>query len=266
MSRLKIAIYNVSRHKRGRIIAEAMIAGFARHGVQTVACDRFTGRQGDIALAYGWNHKAIFDSYPDYLYFDLGFWDRKPQGNPKEGAHRLCVSSWSPVDRMKLGRPHDRFKVSGIELLPETKGRDILVAGMSPKASRFYGFTFNKWEEDAIQAIRTFTKRRIVLRAKPTKTLPGIPVIEALRQSSVVVSYHSNIAVDAMIYGTANYTEKGIGTMVSIPSLKDIDTAKPPSYETRKQFLSDVAYCQWTPEEMRNGEVWQDVKDSILCK
>jgi hypothetical protein len=266
MSSPRIVIYEVGQHKRARIIAAAMREGFGRHGVQVSTQDRFNGVHGDIAIAYGWNHEPIFKKYKNYIYFDLGYWDRKPQGAPKEGAHRVCINSWSPVDNMIRDRPMDRLLESGIDLWASPHGGDVLIAAMSAKAAVTHGYNFMQWENEMSSQIRPFTKRGIVLRTKPSKAHPGIPIIEALQNSHIVISHHSNVAVDAMIRGVAVYAEKGIGKLVSISDIRGLDYAKPPCVDDRLQFLADVAYCQWTPEEMRNGKVWENLKNQVLWK
>ena len=260
---IKIVMYEMSRHKRARIVAAAMDEGLRRHGIKTIVRDKFRGVEGDIAVAYGWVHEPIFKEYGRYLYFDLGYWDRKPKGQPKEGMHRLSINSWCPADGMARGMPHDRLDKSGVQMAAASRGRDILVAAMSEKAARTHGYAFKQWEDEAIARMNAYTKRSIVYRAKPSKSVPGVPIIEALRASSCVVAHHSNVAVEAMIEGVAVYAEKGIGRLVSMKDLREVDYARPPDLETRLAFLADVAYCQWTPEEMRKGEVWNHVSSMV---
>jgi hypothetical protein len=260
---IKIVMYEMSRHKRARIVAAAMDEGLKRHGIKTIVRDRFTGVEGDLAVAYGWIHEPIFKKYGHYLYFDLGYWDRKPKGQPKEGMHRLAINSWCPTDYMGRGMPQDRWDAARIPMSALSTGRDILVAAMSEKAARTHGYAFRQWEDAAMLTMRTFTKRRIIYRPKPSKAQPGVPIADALRQASAVVSHHSNVAVEAMIEGVAVYAEKGVGTLVSIPTLRQIDIAQPPDLETRVAFLSDIAYCQWTPQEMRQGDVWEHVSKMV---
>jgi len=260
---MKIVMYDISRHKRARIVANAMNDGLKRHGIKTIVRDKFNGVEGDIAVAYGWVHETVFKAYGKYLYFDLGYWDRKPSGKPKEGLHRLSINSWCPVEYMARGMPADRLTDSGIVISEQSTGKNIFVAGMSEKACRTHGFAFKQWEENAMQVIRGVTKRPIVYRSKPSKAVPGTPIAEELRRSSAVVAYHGGVAVDAMIEGVAVYMEKGIGTLGSMKDLREVDAATPPDMETRIAFLSDVAYCQWTPEEMRNGKVWNHVSSLV---
>ncbi len=260
---IKIVMYEMSCHKRARIVAAAMDEGLKRHGIETIVRERFAGVEGDIAVAYGWIHEPIFKKYPAYMYFDLGYWDRKPKGQPKEGMHRLSINSWCPTDCMARGMPQDRLDESGIVMSARSTGRDILVAAMSEKAARTHGYAFRQWEDAAMCTMRGVTKRRIIYRPKPSKAAPGVPIGEALRQASCVVSHHSNVAVEAMIEGVAVYAEKGVGRLVSIPDLRGVDAARPPCLEDRVAFLADIAYCQWTPEEMRKGEVWEHASSLV---
>jgi len=259
---IKIVMYEMSRHKRARIVAAAMDEGLRRHGIKTIVRDKFRGVEGDIAVAYGWIHEPIFKKYGSYLYFDLGYWDRKPKGQPKEGMHRLSISSWCPTDRMARGMPTDRLGKSG-ELLRFSTGRNILIAGMSEKAARTHGYAFKQWEDEAMVRMRAYTNRPIVFRPKPSKAVPGTPISDELRRSAVVVSHHSNVAVEAMIEGVAVYAEKGVGKLVSMKDLREVEYARPPDLETRIAFLADIAYCQWTPEEMRRGEVWEHASSLV---
>ena len=261
---MKIIIYAMGTHYRAQLIARAMHEGFRRHGQDVEIRSKFNGVEGDIAVAYGWNHESVFSAYGKYLYFDLGYWNRRPVGAPKEGHHRLSISSWCPSGNMLQGAPLDRLKASGLVVAESCGGNNgILVAGMSEKSAKTQGFPFEKWDRETISLLQTATTRPVYYRPKPKKNENAPTIQQALSLCSSVVAYCSNVAVDGIIAGCSVFVERGIGRAVSVPSLSDIANFPPMSYQHRVQFLADVAYCQWTPQEMRNGVVWDHVRGLI---
>ena len=96
-------------------------------------------------------------------------------------------------------------------------------------------------------------KRR--LRDLPGVTLdypPRKPVQEVLKRSWVMVTYSSGAAVDALIEGVPciTFSPASMAWPVSDHRLECIER---PTLFAREQWLYDLAYAQWSPEEMREG-------------
>lgn len=274
---MRVALYCCSGSgKRGRHLAEAMRAGLAEHGVSGEILTKFNGVCADVAVAYGWSHERIFAAYKkagaNYIYWDLGYWHRKFVSNPLDGYHRLGVNHWDTAANMRRACPDDRWRQAKFEIKPRQKdGNEILIAGMSEKAARTHGYRFGEWEDKTRKQIAAFKlKYPIVLRPKPNRKQRGLPEIQgALSKARIVISHHSNVAVDALIAGVPSFTDKGVGRLIHANLATEltcdfIEVPYFPREDDRRQLLCDIAYAQWTPAEMRSGAAFEHIRGLLL--
>lgn len=262
-------IYAVGGTDRTVHVARAMVEGMRRHGIMCEIRREWDGvPRGDVAIAYGWNHERIFKAYPNYAYWDLGYWDRRPRRDKKDGYHRLAVNDWDTCRHMLCAMPGDRLAEHQIELKPwGSKGESVLIAGMSEKAAGTHGFAPGQWERETLALVRQLTTRPIIMREKPKGPKPAGPSIEdELSRSHFVISHHSNVSVDAVIAGVPHWCRKGVGRWHAQTDHWKTDSSvieNPPyvmSDNARLQFLQDVSYAQWRPSEMRTGAAWETIK------
>jgi hypothetical protein len=277
---VKVVLYSAANTGRAGHIAKAMQIGIRRHGMNAEIETRWTGQVlGDVAIAYGWKHEAVFRGYRavggHFAYFDMGYFNRKPsndKGGSREGHHRLAVDGWDTADTMARGCPSDRWEALGIEVKPnrvDGAPGAILVAGMSDKAAGTHGFKPGQWEAETLAMLRDHGNggRQVIFRAKPTSLATVEPIESVLERTSLIVTNHSNVAVDGLVAGVPCYARKGVGKLVSLDTLVAVGQGvvwKPaPPIETRRQLLADVAYAQWSPAEMRDGSAWEHIKGLI---
>jgi hypothetical protein len=274
-------VYCMRNTGRAGHVARSMQQGFHRHGISSRFEASFRSViGGDVAVAYGWAHHHVFEAYEaaglSYVYWDLGYWNRTPgggKGGRRDGHHRLAVNSWDTVDTMRRGMPSDRFAASGVQLADWRVGKpgdDIIVAGMSNKAAGTHGFKPGEWEAEHVAACEAHAagNYRVVFRPKPDRKQPDPsvpPIGEALKRAALVVSHHSNVSVDALIAGVPSWCRKGVGKLWTYENLDAAVglLAPAPSPAERAAFLSDVAYAQWTPAEMRSGEAWAHIREML---
>ena len=241
-----------------------MREGLQKHGIYCDHRERFTGIRSDLAIAYGWVNEPIFRAYHraglPYVHVDLGYWDRRPHKRAREGHHRIAVNNWDTGPNMARGMPDDRFKASGIKLGEwNPRGDQILIAAMSAKSARVHGYRLMQWENDIRFGLG---ERTVKIRAKPVgKRHNVVPIENELKHTSAVFAHHSNVCVDALIAGVPFACVKGVGALLS-PLVGTVDPENLPAFSEieRHRFLSDVAYAQWTPDEMRSGKCWEYIK------
>lgn len=276
---MKVVVYSFSAQGRAAHIAQSMATGLRKHGIEADVERRWDGQvRGDVAVAYGWIHEPVFTAYRQagghFAYFDMGYFNRKPagdKGGSREGHHRLAVNSWDTADTMRIGCPVDRWKALGIEVQPwrdqmsEPVPR-ILVAGMSGKAAGTHGFAPGQWEREALAFLREFFPHYpVTLREKPANLDAVEPIVSVLGRHTMVISHHSNVSVDALIAGVPSWAKKGVGKLFSYTQLIDAVGLRGPTIpdDRRLELLSDIAYAQWTPAEMRSGEAWTHIRRII---
>lgn len=270
---MRIVCLRSEERSRAQHIADAMVEGFRRHGIAVNVEAKATAVNGDLVVGYGWRSEPVFTAYQRagarYLYLDLGFWERKPKSAVREGYHKVALDSWCPRGTMCRGCPSDRFDRFGIPLVSGGNGSNVIVAGMSAKAAGSHGLAPHQWEQLAIGRLQP-TGVPIVYRPKPSwhaaRPLPGAAysvdedIKDALGKARLLVTHHSNAAVDAIVAGVPVYCETSVGALMSTPNLTDVVNPRRHSEAERRQFLADVAYCQWNVAEMRSGACWDHVK------
>lgn len=285
---MKVALYSVAAHGRAGHISGAMRDGLRRHGIDAEVYTRWSGHvAGDVAVAYGWKHEPIFTAYravgAHYAYFDMGYFNRKPggdKGGSREGHHRLAVDSWDTADTMARGCPSDRWDALEIKVAPDPvyagdKPSDypgaLLIAGMSEKAAGTHGFKGLSWELDTLAtAKKVASDREIIYRPKPKDLNEGEPIASVLKRVALILTHHSNVAVDGLVAAVPCHAVKGVGKLVSRSEGWFIEGRagaslvwRAPRLRDRLALLADVAYAQWTPGEMRSGAAWEHIRRII---
>jgi hypothetical protein len=247
---------------RYRVLADAMAEGIRKCGDRPQVS--VSPVPADVAFSYGWKHHRDLEAYPRFIYADLGYWQR-------DRYYRLAVGAWGPERYVCAGLPRERFAALGLRVQPWTKGTEIIVAGSSEKAAADHGLSYMQWERAAVKRLQAMGLRA-VYRPKPkdprARPIPGAafdqrPISEALAAAAGWVTHHSNSAVDALLAGVPVHCEIGAAAALSVP-LEQIGSRPRP--EGREQFLADVAWLQWTVEEMRSGEAWAHLKErGLMC-
>lgn len=271
---MNVAVYFAPNGTRSKLVADAMFQGIHRHvrTVQKLSSLSYVGRpQHDIALFYGLSEglSRVLNDYVNAgrtaVYIDLGYWGRRKKTR-YDGFHKLSVNGRHPTDYFQ-NHPHpdDRFRHFDLPIRPwRESGKHIIVAGMSGKGSLAEGFAPEQWERQAVAKLRSFTRRPIIYRPKPNyvsaRPIPGtifqrdVPLDEALAGAHAVVCHHSNVAIDAIISGVPAFCVKGAALPMAAEDLCMIENPFMP--EGREQWAADLAYTQYSIEEMMRGMAW----------
>jgi hypothetical protein len=271
---------------RSTMVAKAMAVGLARLGetAQVFDAARQRGVIAEVAVFYGFDPdlRALYAAYLaagcKVVTVDLGYWARK-QGGARAGYHKVSVNARHPTAYFQR-RAHDagRFAALGVPIAPWRNGSPlaghVIVAGMSAKSAGVEGFRPEQWERATVARLAELTDRPIVYRPKPswkearpipgTTFRPGLDDLPALlADCHAVVTHHSNVGVDALLAGVPVHAAEGVATRLGLPALTDIEDARRFAGD-RHRFAADLAWCQWTPEEMAAGDCWRHLKDEGL--
>jgi hypothetical protein len=280
---VRVCCYIDPLSPRSMSVGKAMAAGAARHGERVVVSDNWndTTVRADVAVGYGQRAPELFAAYRaaghHFVYIDLGYWDRKPLHDYLAGCHKVVVDARDPnAYLMQRGHEGRRFKALGLRVRPwRTTGTHIVLAGMSAKAARTSGYGYLEFERATATMLRALTDRPIVYRPKPsgndrtdikgTRICPTTMTLDdCLADAWAVVTYRSNVGVDALVAGIPIYTVEGAARLLSMPSLDLI--RDPPLPDNRSAFMSALAWAQWTPEEMATGACWAWLRGNTpLC-
>jgi hypothetical protein len=260
-----------------------MVKGLALAGANGFLRSSYNHRQGqpefDVAIFYGLagGLARLMADYRDAgrraIYADLGYWGRRKLSR-WDGHHKLALNSRHPTAYFQ-SRPKtdERFRQFRIKIAPwRERGRHILLIGMSAKAAAAEGLLPEQWERQTVQRLRELTDRPIVYRPKPnwdaahpiegTVWGKGPELAQALVGAHAVVAHHSNAAVDALLAGVPCICPDGVASVLSGHQLEQIEN--PPMPDGREQWAWDLAWTQWSVEEIERGAAYRYLEDEGL--
>ena len=168
----------------------------------------------------------------------------------------------------------DRFNKLGLKIKPwRKKGDHVLIVGQNLFDASLFGLDFEWWVKNTIQHLRRNTDRPIVFRDHPeNKNLmknlidtykwcnvsysKNEDIKEDFKKAHCTVSYTSGSSIDSILAGVPVIpcNEYNFVWPISSHSLEDIEN---PKLGEREQLLYDLAYAQWSVEEIRQGKPWQ---------
>ena len=299
--KLKVVFY-ASAKPREIMLAKALTEGCRRHGDELEirwTSDYGENEQGDdlkypgpsqdthVACTFGvkgkslWimrDHLAVGKST---LLLDKGYTRQK--GNDEAGHtlySRISINAGDPSDYMMLkkrsGDRWDQTKITPVEHQPKPSSGTVLICGSSAKYHTFHGLEEpTQWAQNLIRKLLKMTRRHIIYRPKASAKLPpiqgasysgpGSSIRDALRGCHVMITYGSGAAIDAMVAGIPIIAlGKSVGSPVAEKELENIETPFWPDPLLRSKWFNAVAYCQWTTEELRTGEAWEDLKQEVV--
>ncbi len=213
---------------------------------------------GGLLVVYGSGapdrREAIRQHKGNWVAFDLGYWNR-------EDTFRVSVNAEHPMPaQLKCCDDPSRLRESAIALRDDyCPDGHIVLVGMGPK-SRIWQPGYEAAELARIRA--AYPHREIVFRPKPGKEPPpGIdaphvadgPIERVLRGASLVVCKHSNVAIDACIAGIPVVCDGGAAAALYG---NDLSAPRQPSPAARLRFLQQLAWWQWSRQQISSGEFW----------
>lgn len=277
----KVAVYVMNKNGLAQLVVPKMAAGAKAAGdeITTFTDDDFVPEHletFDTAIFWGYIEplQAIMKGYTgagkSAVYLDLGYWER--------GTHyKVAINARHPTAYFQKFKHDDsRSKQFNVKIKPYRKtGEIILLAGLSAKAAwAEHEGPWGAYETKAVEEIQKHTKRPIVYRAKAHSNaveIPGTklstlkePLGPLLKRAWAVVTRHSNVAVDGLLEGVPAFCWYGVG---SVMALQDVSRIEDPWYpEGREQWVNDIAYCQWSLDEMKDGTCWRHLKSEGLVR
>ena len=224
-------------------------------------------------------NRPIWDAYkiagiPRVL-VDMGYFGRL-EGGRYSGYHRFCVDAYHPERFVgRLDEKGNRWRACqreiGFKVRWGTNAKGILIAGMQAKTAILHGFEPGEWEQWMVDQIRERTDEKIVYRPKPSDRnpieLPGFKMYlndvapaRLLSGIRVVVTHHSNIALEAIATGTPFYCEQGVAQPLSM-ELDEITDPPHRSIEDRLRILHNACHLQYNVAEIHSGLAWKSLME-----
>jgi hypothetical protein len=149
----------------------------------------------------------------------------------------------------------------------------------------------NQWVKDTVSTLRANTDRPIEIRTHPAVSEKGWsdhdelfrhfmfnnykdisftngkahPWENQLQNAYCVVAYTSGLSIDAALQGIPVIAcdEGNFAWNIGERKLANVENMQLATEPQVQQWLNNLAYCQWTPEEMESGECWAHLKESV---
>lgn len=216
-----------------------------------------------VLMLYGWGgdhqQRALKRHKGAYVAFDLGYWSRDGFGSRK---WRVSVNGFHcPAEIMKGAVPSAiRLQRDNINVAPDQSAvkppKTILLVGNSEKSNRVGA---SGWAAAKSREIKTkFPHAQLIYRPKPNRRQEANivsdrfshePIESALKNASLVVCRHSNVAVDACRAGVPVVCEDGAAAAIYPSELSNYE--KQPDFELRREFLVRLSWWQWSINDLR---------------
>lgn len=193
------------------------------------------------------------------LALDLAYWQR-------DRKFRVSIDAPHPQAWvMRRDWPASRLAADAVPTRDAWNANGpVILAGIGRKARVQYGDDVEAWERAVIaQVSARWPDRRLLYRRKqPDASVPaGVelssarPIDELLAGASLVLTWHSNVAVDAIRMGIPVICRDGAAAAVCPPALGDGDP-RPLAPEVRDRFLRNLAWFQWQAGEGAQFWAW----------
>jgi hypothetical protein len=203
----------------------------------------------------------------DFYYIDTGYVGNFPSlGNPggKKIWHRVvknenqhCVIRDVPEDRWNtLVKQDPRLEWKGWK----NYNKKILLVLPNPKACRYYNLDYDTWVTETTEKIKTYSNLPIEVRVKGARSYRNLEysIYDAFDSGVyATVAMNSIAALESVLYG--------IPAFVSVPcaasplastDLSQLSAPYRPSENLIKKQSYNIAYGQFTQDEILNGSAW----------
>ena len=253
---------------------KAAAEGFKAHGLNPKETGTSDTTECDLALFWGHRQTKIIErqkkNNADYMTLERGFLgDRFVET-------ALCFNGlnghadWSHCERSPADRFESKFSdlVRGCYL---NLDGDFLVIGQVPGDASLAGLNIDQWYDEIIAEIKlNFPEKRVVFRPHPqalrnnTVTIPSgadaqsyVGLMRDFTLACCVVTLNSNTAVESVLAGVPTVTCNP-GSMAYEVSRHEVSSIE--QSPDRKQWTYNLAYKQWTMDEIKTGVAWDHAK------
>ena len=270
---MRVVIYAASLGTDDRPHLLASVAeGLRKHGVVPEIAKPSKIAKCDLAITWGARNSRARQSGLHNLIVERGY-----VGNRFHWTSLGLNGLNGRANFLNENSPMDRWcKHFSAMMQPRRSaaGNYVLVCGQVPgdMSLRIPNVNFVKWAGEVIERLNKIDKL-VIFRPHP-RALHALPLRgqyaqtkrtleEDMAGAEYVVTFNSNSGVDAVLAGLP-VTCDDMGSMVY--RLAGCDPTENPGYPTQGELMrwaSDIAYAQWSPEEIASGEALARIIDCV---
>ena len=212
--------------------------------------------EGAVALfpspPVGWSlYRQAVAEGRDFFYADHGYFGR--------GDYFRITRNAPQHDGRTGGPDFDRMKEVGVVIQDWKRAGDyVLICPPDRWMARLHGFSTTTWLKNVRRMVRQSTDRPIRLRRRTQAAKR--PLQADLARAWVLVTYQSNVAVEALCAGVPVVCTAPCGATRLSTAMARIDSPRYP--RSRESWAATLAANQWTMEEIRSGMAWSKLREA----
>lgn len=227
----------------------------------------FNFKPSDVAVVFGvykskvpisWPRGEVIrrqrENYKDVIVLETGYINRGDGINHHYAAGFNGLNG--RADFKNNNMPGDRFSLLNVDVKPWRTGKNIVLCGQVPWDASVDHTDHIQWMTNAYKAIRAESYREVIVRHHPQVQKSTRTFLEDISDAHCVVTFNSNSAVEAAIEGVPVFAFDE-GSMAWPICGKAFSQIEKPITPYRDQWLNNLAYCQWTLDEMKEGQAWR---------
>ena len=129
-----------------------------------------------------------------------------------------------------------------------------------------YNIDLEQWLEETMTNLRLFTDREIIVRDKQSRSVrQSTDTMEMALERDVhcLVTFSSIAAVEAILHGKpAIVLGPSAAAPVCSTTVNDVEKPYIPTLDEVEEWAANLAYCQFSELEMRDGTAWRILNDN----
>ena len=191
--------------------------------------------------------------YMDHGYFNQSkreFADNRTNIINMDGYFRIVFNNF--VHNGEGDYPEDRLKKLNLKIMDQKRSGDyIILSEPSETMKRIYNNP--NWVNNTKKILKNYTDRKIVLHNKFSKE----KLDDLLKNAWAFVSLQSTAGFKVMQSGVpAYFTDQSLKNVAKIENIENP--------EINYKIFKNLAYGQWTLEEISSGEAWDSISKNFI--
>lgn len=270
---MRVTVHMDPIHTHHKEYGDLFVAGLAKHGIKAHVQRAFIPTDCNVAVIWG-RHKraqAVIDHQlkrgHDVIVLERGFFGDRLNDCTSVS---LLDGGESVLWFNNQDSPSDRYDQNKDMMKPWKPGKKyVMVMGQHPNDVAVDSIDIREWVYDQLVALKK-AGHKVMYRPNPVdKGRQKVPantmvdygaLVDSLKDAKCVVTYNSTSGVDALLAGIPVIAMNEKSMVYSVAG-HDLDYLKPKKIKEpeREQWAHNLAYCQWSKEELENGSAFAHI-------
>lgn len=265
---MKVVMY-ISSFNPGNIDNQmsCVYHGFKKHGIDVIVKKPMNLEKCDLAVCWGVRKKHEMLTGRRSLIIERGY-----VGDRFYWTSIGYDGLNGRADFMNKGMPGRRWDRLFSEYIKEpvntSKGKYALLIGQVPGDMSLIHTSIRDWYIRTSYQLKS-SGHEVLFRPHPNAKnvrVPNVPTSvnrpleQDLEEAKFVVTYNSNTGVESVLRGYPTISCDS-GSMAY--AVTGHSPARVPTLPDRQKWCNDIAYTQWSPEEIARGDAWEHLKGGM---